>query len=263
MVMDNDKKFVEIIVLLSKVCELRNTRGQIFKSFEDVLKSLVEADFTAAEFDSFLKKLHDRLIKYDSVFRIYGFRAIRHLLKTPALIDVMLSQNIHYIVIESFERDGDYLHERMQAIRLIRKCVEISPASVSLGFVRSLVAISSDSGDKFRRLAVDTLCDLAIKNPAVVAEADGIRTLFDLTLQPDCPEMIAPIIVSMLFLYNSPVTRRYVQFQDHLGSLISPFTDYDSSSAEAKQHLSSARVALVTLTRSWGGLHALSQVIDR
>lgn len=278
--MSNEEKFDELIVLLSKICELRNTKGQIFKAFDDVLLSLTQAGVTEAEFDALLGKLHDRLVRYDSVFRIYGYRALRHLLSSASMTEVFYARNVQYMVIESLEGDHEYLHERMQAIRLIRKCIEVAPQNINLGtamvgsayslsanrsslslagFVRSLVAIASEATDKFRRLAADTLLDLCIKNPAVVAEANGMRTLFDLMLQPDCVEIIQPIAVSLLFLYNSPDTRQFVQFESNLGSVISPYTDFDSSAADALQRLRSARVALVTIMRSWGGLHALSQ----
>lgn len=89
--MDYNKKFEELIVLLSKICELRNTRTSIFKSFDDILRELVKADVTTEQFKLFLCNLHDRLIKYDAVFRIYAFRAIRHLL-TLERIQIMIEQ---------------------------------------------------------------------------------------------------------------------------------------------------------------------------
>lgn len=150
--MDNDQKFVEIIVLLSKICELRNTRGRIFHSFDEVLKSLVESDFTIEDFARFLSKLHDRLIKYSAVFRVYAFRAIRHLLKNPTLVEAVYAQCIHFVVIESVESDHEYLHERMQGFRLIRRIIEVAPQNVHAG------KLSNHSVRYFWNLTVADCC---------------------------------------------------------------------------------------------------------
>lgn len=103
--------------------------------------------------------------------------------------------------------------------------------------MRSLVAVASEKDDKFRRICVDTLCKLSVKNPALVADANGIKTLFHATLQSDCVEMVEQIIISMLYLYNSPSTRHLVNFELHLGILMAPFTDFDATAADAAQQL--------------------------
>lgn len=125
--------------------------------------------------------------------------------------------------------------------------------------MRSIVAIASESADKFRRIAADTICDLVLKNPAIVAEANGMGVLYKLMLQPDCEEMIQPIVLCLLHLHNSPQTRAFVQFESNLSTVVSPFTDFDTTASDSKQRLRSARLALVIIMRNWGGLHALSQ----
>jgi hypothetical protein len=95
----------------------------------------------------------------------------------------------------------------MQALKLIRACAEVSPTTISASFVRSLVAVSAERDDKFRRLAIQTLLDLSLKNPEIVAVANGFRTLFDAILQPDCVELVEPIITCMIHLHDSPETR--------------------------------------------------------
>lgn len=129
----------EIIVLLSKISDLRNTNGIIFRAFEETLQSLLRSDVSDNEFDAFLDKLHNRLVRYSSVFRVYGLRAIRHLLTSTTKVELLYERNIHLIVIESFECDQEYLHERMQAIQLIRKCFAVAPDIANLGVCLQLV----------------------------------------------------------------------------------------------------------------------------
>lgn len=82
----------EIIVLLSKICESRNARGQVFKAFNKAVVDLASCLFSAAEIVDFFRKLHDRLLKYDTVFRISAYRAIRYLLKSTEFINLFYQE---------------------------------------------------------------------------------------------------------------------------------------------------------------------------
>jgi hypothetical protein len=129
-------------------------------------------------------------------------------------------QGLHLIVVESLEREQETSHERMQALKIVRKCTDVSPGTLSLALVRSVVAIASDRDDKFRRVCIDTLRDISFRNPAISSFCGGFRVLFDALLQPDCFEMIDSIIATMLFLYDSPETRPLVDFDSNLNGLV-------------------------------------------
>lgn len=109
----------------------------------------------------------------------------------------------------------------MQALKTIRRCTDISPDTLQLAFVRSVVAVASDRDDKFRRICIDTLREICFRNPAISSFCGGFRVLFDALLQPDCFEMIDSIIATMLFLYDSPETRPFVDFDSNLNGLVS------------------------------------------
>ena len=85
-------QFDDLIALLSKLSETRNARGNVFKSFNKSLSDLVDLNFSLEDFREFLRKLHDRLVKFDTVYRIYGFRAIRHFLKSVDHISVFIDE---------------------------------------------------------------------------------------------------------------------------------------------------------------------------
>jgi hypothetical protein len=95
----------------------------------------------------------------------------------------------------------------MQALKLVKKMLDVSPDTFHPGFARSLVAIAAEKGDNFRRVALETLRELGIKNPRVAFEADAFRVLFDAVLDPSTQDLSESILVTMLHLLNSPDTR--------------------------------------------------------
>ena len=86
------ERFEELIAVLSKITETKNARGAIFKSFDKLLLNLESSGYSLEDFKRFLFNLHDRLVQYDTVFRIYGYRAIRHFLKTPQHIHLLFAE---------------------------------------------------------------------------------------------------------------------------------------------------------------------------
>jgi hypothetical protein len=82
-------------------------------------------------------------------------------------------------------------------------CSSIFPSA----FTRSLVAIASCKDDNFRRVCLETLRELTIKNAKEVYEACGFRVLFDAVLDHNTKELAEPILLSMLYLLNDASSR--------------------------------------------------------
>lgn len=108
----------------------------------------------------------------------------------------------------------------MQALKLMKKFLDLSPKLFPIGFARSLVAIAAEKGDNFRRVALETLRELGIRNPAIAHEADAFRILFDAVIDPTTSELSESILLSMLHLLNNGETRKYVRPQLDLQSLV-------------------------------------------
>jgi hypothetical protein len=133
---------------------------------------------------------------------------------------VILLQEISLLVIISLEKEPDFSWERMQALKIMTKFLDLFPAQFPLGFARSLVAIAAEKGDNFRRVALETLRELGIKNPKVAHEADAFRVLFDAVIDPSTSDLSETILLSMLHLLNSAETRKYVRPQLDLQCLV-------------------------------------------
>lgn len=108
----------------------------------------------------------------------------------------------------------------MQALKIMKKYLELAPHLFPIGFARSLVAIAAEKGDNFRRVALETLRELGIKNPAITHEADAFRVLFDAVIDPTTSELSESILLSMLHLLNCAETRKFVRPQLDLQCLV-------------------------------------------
>ena len=116
----------------------------------------------------------------------------------------------------------------MQALKIMKKFLDLSPELFPIGFARSLVAIAAEKSDNFRRVALETLRELGIKNPSVAHEADAFRILFDAVIDPTTTELSESILLSMLHLLNNGETRNFVRPQLDLQCLVvfNSYSDY-------------------------------------
>jgi hypothetical protein len=110
-------------------------------------------------------------------------------------------------VIVSLEKDSELSWERMQALKLIKKFLDISPDTLPIGFARSLVAIASEKGDNFRRVSLETLRQIGSCNAQVACDSGAFRVLFDAVLDPSTSHLAECILMTVLHLLNSPNTR--------------------------------------------------------
>jgi rapamycin-insensitive companion of mTOR len=101
----------------------------------------------------------------------------------------------------------------MQALKIMKKILDLAPRLFPIGFARSLVA-------NFRRVALETLRELGIKNAEIAYEADAFRVLFDAVIDPSTSELSETILLSMLHLLNSAETRKFVRPQLDLQCLV-------------------------------------------
>jgi rapamycin-insensitive companion of mTOR len=85
-----------------------------------------------------------------------------------------------------------------------------------VAFARSLVAISNHKDDNLRRVCIETLRELSVENPRVVAMVNGLTTLLDVVLEPASQDMAEPILMSLLYLLNDPKSRYVDVFYHYL-----------------------------------------------
>lgn len=185
------------------------------------LTNLLETSVpTIDEFTTFINATHDLLIKGDSSKRCSILRAIRYCLTSTDLVKVMIDCEVHYVIVSTLEKDGDNAVERMQALKIIEKVQEISADIFPVAFARSLVAVANSKDDTFRKICIETLRDLALKNPSLVAGVDGFAPMMDAVMEPITQPLADSIVVAIIYLLNDPATRAIVAHGVDLRALV-------------------------------------------
>lgn len=159
------------------------------------------------EFSCFIVNTHDILIKGDSSKRCSILRAVRYCIVTKDAVKVLIDQELHWAVVASLEKDGDSAVERMQALKIMVKVQELGAELYPVAFARSLVAVANYKEDSFRKICIDTLRDLALSNPTMVAAVDGFVPLMDAVIEPITQQLADSIVITIIYLLNDPSTR--------------------------------------------------------
>ncbi|XP_071799748.1 rapamycin-insensitive companion of mTOR-like [Asterias amurensis] len=203
--------------------------------------------------------------------RSAGIRALRYLLQDETSLQAMLTLHVDYLIMRSLDICLSNDVERVQAIRFIRRIIAIAPALCPISLVHTLVAIGND-GEKMRdrmvRSALETLCELAIKNTEVFAVAGGLATLVQNILDSQHLRINEAIMMTVLHLLNHPHTRKFIRLNVDIEQVIAPYTDVhyrhhgdtnEQTSEEREMRHAASRMAIVTLIRSWPGMIRLCQ----
>ncbi|KAG5193058.1 hypothetical protein JKP88DRAFT_260898 [Tribonema minus] len=209
---------------------------------------------------------------------VYAHVAVQRL---PVLVDA----GFDLCVVRGLERDQHELWERMQSLKLVKRIMEVSPALVPTGVVRSVAAVAGHKEDNFRRVCLETLralqltplplplrscchrrrrrCrvrrELSVRSPEAVARVNGFRCLFGAILDPATQDLVDPLLSAITFLLEDPSTRQFIRPGVELQQLLSGFTDTDwPAGLERHQRWQAARGAVVALMRTWSGIILLA-----
>lgn len=186
-------------------------------------------------------------------------RVIRLSIQNDEHCQAIQEEELHWVIILSLERDTDQMVlERMQALKLMKRIMTISPAKFPICFARSLVAISNFKDDSIRRVCLETLRELCVINPEIVALVNGFTCLLEAVLDPSLQDMVEPIVMSLLYLMGNQHTRKYVRPYLDLRILLSPFSDLDTDIADLMLRWKSAKTSFLLIMRSWIGIVILT-----
>uniref|UniRef100_A0A3P8SUK9 RPTOR independent companion of MTOR complex 2 n=1 Tax=Amphiprion percula TaxID=161767 RepID=A0A3P8SUK9_AMPPE len=131
----------------------------------------------------------------------------------------------------------------------------------------SLIAVGTDGlqeRDRMVRAAIAIVCELALKNPEVVAKRGGLSTILKSVIDCQLSRINEALITTVLHLLNHPRTRQYVRVDVELEQILAPFTDFhyrhnaDTAEGQLKEdreaRFLSSRMAIVAAFRSWSGI---------
>jgi hypothetical protein len=205
---------LEEIIKRLKDAETASQSGSIVAVPIPYLFSLANAlektTITAEAFSNFLKDIYNFLVKLDAARKATLLRVIRYCLQGAQHVKLLVQEEIHWLIVATLERDNsaEFNVERIQALKLIDKVRDIAPEVYPISFARSLVAIANSKEDNFRRMCMDSLRELSLVNPAIVATASGFATLLEAVIDPISPDSADKILHTILFLLNDPTTRK-------------------------------------------------------
>uniref|UniRef100_A0A3B3Q9J8 RPTOR independent companion of MTOR, complex 2b n=1 Tax=Paramormyrops kingsleyae TaxID=1676925 RepID=A0A3B3Q9J8_9TELE len=137
------------------------------------------------------------------------------------------------------------------------------PSSIT----NSLIAVGNDGlqeRDRMVRACLATICELALKNPEVVAQRGGLSTILKNVIDCQLSRINEALITTILHLLNHPHTRHYVRSDVELEQILAPYTDFhyrhnpDTADGQLKEdreaRFLASRMAIVASFRSWSGI---------
>eukprot|EP01137_Pigoraptor_chileana_P027953 Opistho-2@11269 len=207
--------------------------------------------------------------------RAGALRVCRYVVHDMDSIRAFLKFHFDAFLCISLERTIDFEVERTQALKLARHIAEIQATLMPRSIVASIVAIADNSEDRFSRVCLETLTELAVRCPKIVAQADGFRTILRSILLTNNRKLVDTLCLAILCVVNRSETRRFLRIDTELESVLYPFTDehyrFGDIETAGKQgpssmmvnnpsamRFASSKMALTSLLRSWGGLVCLA-----
>uniref|UniRef100_G3PDI0 RPTOR independent companion of MTOR, complex 2 a n=1 Tax=Gasterosteus aculeatus TaxID=69293 RepID=G3PDI0_GASAC len=205
--------------------------------------------------------------------RAAGLRALRYLIRDTTVLQKVLRLQVDYLIARCIDIQQSNEGERTQALRLVRKIITVNAMLFPSSVANSLIAVGTDGlqeRDRMVRAAIAIVCELALKNPEVVAKRGGLSTILKSVIDCQLSRINEALITTILHLLNHPRTRQYVRVDVELEQILAPFTDFhyrhnaDTAEGQLKEdreaRFLSSRMAIVAAFRSWSGIINLCKV---
>uniref|UniRef100_A0A672JNX2 RPTOR independent companion of MTOR, complex 2 a n=1 Tax=Salarias fasciatus TaxID=181472 RepID=A0A672JNX2_SALFA len=199
--------------------------------------------------------------------RAAGLRALRYLIRDTSVLQKVLRLQVDYLIARCIDIQQSNEGERTQALRLVRKIITVNAMLFPTSIANSLIAVGTDGlqeRDRMVRAAIAIVCELALKNPEVVAKRGGLSTILKSVIDCQLSRINEALITTVLHLLNHPRTRQYVRIDVELEQILAPFTDFhyrhnaDTAEGQLKEdresRFLSSRMAIVAAFRSWSGI---------
>eukprot|EP00002_Diphylleia_rotans_P005434 TRINITY_DN1456_c0_g1_i3.p1 TRINITY_DN1456_c0_g1~~TRINITY_DN1456_c0_g1_i3.p1 ORF type:complete len:936 (-),score=158.70 TRINITY_DN1456_c0_g1_i3:822-3629(-) len=191
--------------------------------------------------------------------RTNSLRLIRYLMCDLNVAKQFLDLSTEIGICRALEKDKTNEQERLQALKLVRRMMEIDCKLISRAVIQSLISIAEHPDDNFRRVCLETLCEITVRNPGVVAYCNGLRTIFNAVLDPAGQEIIDSLVLTILYILNDENTRCFVRPQLELEVILAPFTEpFFQEGPDRDARLNASRIAVITMMKSWTGIICLS-----
>ncbi|CAG9860535.1 unnamed protein product [Phyllotreta striolata] len=259
--------------LLEKICD-QNTKEEVLFNYLNAFVKLTlkhGSDFGYST-ENIFTCLRIPLSHLSSQIRMAGLRCIRHVLKTESEVVEINKLLIPYLLTRSLDLILRNDAERIEAMKLIRKMLIISPSSFDVSLARCLVSLAyegTEAKDRMLRVCLATLSELGVLNSKLFIAAGGVTAISRNLLECQSPRIAESLCGVLLLLLDKPSTRNYAAVDLH--SAAAPFCDFhykhvskDKNKRDERElRLNCARLSLLTILRSWSGILHFCSPLDR
>uniref|UniRef100_A0A8C7YKJ5 RPTOR independent companion of MTOR, complex 2 a n=1 Tax=Oryzias sinensis TaxID=183150 RepID=A0A8C7YKJ5_9TELE len=251
------------------LCNVGHHEEQFGFTYEEIIIWLSFFFLCLSNFLYFLSmsSLRLALLNEAKEVRAAGLRALRYLIRDTCVLQKVLRLQVDYLISRCIDIQQSNEGERTQALRLVRKIISVNAMLFPTSITNSLIAIGTDGlqeRDRMVRAAIAIVCELALKNPEVVAKRGGLSTILKSVIDCQLSRINEALITTILHLLNHPCTRQYVRTDVELEQILAPFTDFhyrhnaDTAEGQIKEdreaRFLSSRMAIVAAFRSWSGI---------
>lgn len=188
-----------------------------------------------------------------------GYRVTRHAIADRKSLQTIRGLHTDSIVVLSLIKEGKASIEREQALKFVRAFLDVKDGvqELSNGVVRTVVSIAEHHEDRLRNIAIMTLTEIMVKNPALIAAAGGIIPLTDALGEGTYPGSES-LMLTILHTIDSPRSRRTLNSGQELEAAFGLFTDPLAAHGHEERLKVNAR-CIATMINSWPGLFTLAK----
>ncbi|XP_066501581.1 rapamycin-insensitive companion of mTOR [Hoplias malabaricus] len=218
-------------------------------------------------YDEIIICLRLALLNEAKEVRAAGLRALRYLIRDSVILQKVLRFQVDYLISRCIDIQQSNEVERTQALRLVRKMITVNAQLFPSSITNSLIAVGNDGlqeRDRMVRACIAIICELALKNPEIVARRGGLKTILKNVIDCQLSRINEALMTTILHLLNHPHTRQYVRSDVELEQILAPYTDFhyrhnpDTAEGQLKEdreaRFLASKMSIVASFRSWSGI---------
>lgn len=187
-----------------------------------------------------------------------GYRVTRHAIADRRSLQMIRRLNTDEIVMLSLVKDSKANIEREQALKFVRAFLDVKGGiyELSNSVLRTIVSVAEHHDDRLRNMSLLTLLELLIRNSSMVITSGGMASLTEALLDGTY-QGSESLAYSILYLFDKPSDRFYLESCHELDAAFTIFTDPIAVHVSEEKLKSSARL-ITALLNSWPGLFSVA-----
>ena len=188
-----------------------------------------------------------------------GYRVIRHSIADRKSIQIIRGLHTDEMTILSLIKESKAMIEREQALKFIRAFLDVKEGvkEISTGVLRTVVSIADHYEDRLRNIAILTLTEILVKDPAAVLAAGGVGLLANIMGEGSYSGSES-LTSAFLHMADTPRSRQMLASGQQLGTAFALFTDPLAIHGHEERLKMSAR-AIATILNTWPGVFFIAQ----